>query len=266
MVPLFVKCLSQPLTPMLAEGKTLPPPQRMLNEIMSAKNDLSVVGKSCQHSPNELAFGIRMQGLESLTHDTGIGLLGTIPDRETELTRIFEERVNLQSIARSVFHRVDASRRLKEALAAQIPRDQEEIKYGDQVMLSTEASQTLARAGPKGPFTVRGGNSRGLFLEGVGQLRLANRLDVTKLSFPDMDPPAHTDPLDVHLLVDPEAEGPAPPAMRPEQWEMDASRTRGMAPGEAPVVLEYRPLVHSAPRHVTAPVRPVEPHPTEDEE
>ena len=64
-----------------------------------------------------------MQGLESLTHDTGVGLLGVIPDRETELTQLYQERVDIQSIARSVFHRVDAPRRLKEALAAQIPRD-----------------------------------------------------------------------------------------------------------------------------------------------
>ena len=74
---------------MLAEDKRLPPPQRLMDEVLSAKNDLSVIGKACQHSPNELAFGIRMQGLESLTHDTGVGLLGVIPDRETELTQLY---------------------------------------------------------------------------------------------------------------------------------------------------------------------------------
>ena len=94
-------------------------------------------------------------------------------------------------------------------MAAQVPRDQSEIKYGDQVMLSTEAAQSLSKSGPKGPFTVRGGNSRGLYLEGVGQLKLANRLDCQKVDFP-VPPVLHYDPLDEKLLVDPRSDGPAP--------------------------------------------------------
>ena len=159
--------------------------------MVSAKNDLSLLSGSVSVSPNQLAFGVRFRPLLPVSHDRGLGILGTNDTRDDRLTKMVDQRSYLQAQARVAFAKVDASTRLRSALSHKTPSSGDPLVYGDKVWVRTDSASTYGRQGVKGPWTVLGGTSQCVILSGAGSFRSVNRYDVRKIEDPDSEPALH---------------------------------------------------------------------------